>query len=88
MLLLSVTCSLANMKDYCHFPEEQTAMVDILDPPSLHQEHFPAEIDVYKVPHNRMKQLVSSITEKLPEIQVRFVTNIRWFLKLSVPGVS
>ena len=83
-----IAVALANMKVYSQFPEEQTAMVDILDPPSLHQEHFPAEIDVYKVPHNRMKQLVSSITEKLPEIQVRFVTRIRWFSLLSVPGVS
>jgi len=43
-------------------------MVDVLDS-SLHNEQFPAEIDVYKVPHNRMKQLVSSITKTLPEIQ-------------------
>ena len=44
-------------------------MVDVLKPSFLH-EQFPAEIDVYRVPHNRMKQLVSSISEKLPEIQV------------------
>lgn len=44
-------------------------MVDVLES-SFHQEHFPPEIDVYKVPHNRMKQLVTSISEKLPEIQV------------------
>lgn len=43
-------------------------MVDVLEPSFLH-EQFPAEIDVYRVPHNRMKQLVSSISEKLPEIQ-------------------
>jgi len=43
-------------------------MVDVLES-SFHQEHFPPEIDVYKVPHNRMKQLVTSISEKLPEIQ-------------------
>lgn len=42
--------------------------MDILDS-SLHDERFPAEIDVYKVPHSRMKQLVSSITRTLPEIQ-------------------
>ena len=44
-------------------------MVDILDSRSLHQEQFPAEIDVYKIPHDRMKQLVTEIMEKLPEIQ-------------------
>ena len=31
--------------------------MDILDS-SLHDERFPAEIDVYKVPHSRMKQHV------------------------------
>ena len=43
--------------------------MNILEP-SFHLEQFPPEIDVYKIPHNRMKQLVSTITEKLPEIQV------------------
>ena len=60
-------------------------MADILSSP-LHQEQFPAEIDVYKIPHNRMKQLVSSITEALPEIQVgciakdiyKSINNISW----------
>ena len=43
-------------------------MVDVLSS-SSHHEQFPAEIDVYKVPHNRMKQLVNSILRTLPEIQ-------------------
>ena len=43
--------------------------MNILEP-SFRLEQFPPEIDVYRVPHDRMKQLVSTITEKLPEIQV------------------
>jgi len=43
-------------------------MVEVLGP-SLHQESFPPEIDVYRVPHNRMKQLVTSMMQILPEIQ-------------------
>jgi len=42
--------------------------MNILEP-SFRLEQFPPEIDVYRVPHDRMKQLVSTITEKLPEIQ-------------------
>jgi len=43
-------------------------MVEVLGP-SLHQESFPPEIDVYRIPHNRMKQLVTSVMQILPEIQ-------------------
>jgi len=43
-------------------------MVDVLGP-SVHQETFPPEIDVYRVPHNRMKQLVTSVIQILPQIQ-------------------
>eukprot|EP00092_Neocalanus_flemingeri_P033051 GFUD01035945.1.p1 GENE.GFUD01035945.1~~GFUD01035945.1.p1 ORF type:complete len:508 (+),score=92.08 GFUD01035945.1:50-1525(+) len=43
-------------------------MVEILGP-SIHQESFPPEIDVYRIPHNRMKQLVTSVMQILPEIQ-------------------
>ena len=43
--------------------------MNILEP-SFRLEQFPPEIDVYRVPHDRMKQLVTTITEKLPEIQV------------------
>ena len=43
--------------------------MNILEP-SFRLEQFPPEIDVYRVPHDRMKQLVSTISEKLPEIQV------------------
>jgi len=43
-------------------------MVEVLGP-SLHQENFPPEIDVYRIPHHRMKQLVNSVTKILPEIQ-------------------
>eukprot|EP00090_Calanus_glacialis_P001468 TRINITY_DN11052_c0_g1_i1.p1 TRINITY_DN11052_c0_g1~~TRINITY_DN11052_c0_g1_i1.p1 ORF type:complete len:493 (-),score=122.63 TRINITY_DN11052_c0_g1_i1:118-1596(-) len=43
-------------------------MVEVLGP-SLHQESFPPEIDVYRIPHNRMKQLVTSVIQILPEIQ-------------------
>jgi len=43
-------------------------MVEILGP-SVHRESYPPEIDVYRVPHNRMKQLVSSMMTTLPEIQ-------------------
>jgi len=43
-------------------------MVEVLGP-SLHQENFPPEIDVYRIPHHRMKQLVNSVTQILPEIQ-------------------
>jgi len=32
-------------------------------------EQYPPEIDVYKVPHDRMKELVNVINEKLPAIQ-------------------
>ena len=44
-------------------------MVEVLGP-SVHQESFPPEIDVYRIPHNRMKQLVTSVMQILPEIQV------------------
>jgi len=43
-------------------------MVEVLGP-SIHQENFPPEIDVYRIPHNRMKQLVTSVMQILPEIQ-------------------
>jgi len=43
-------------------------MVEVLGP-SLYQESFPPEIDVYRIPHNRMKQLVTSVMQILPEIQ-------------------
>ena len=35
-------------------------------------EQYPPEIDVYKVPHDRMKELVNVINEKLPAIQVSY----------------
>ena len=40
-------------------------------------EQYPPEIDVYKVPHDRMKELVNVINEKLPAIQVSYRHNIR-----------
>jgi len=43
-------------------------MVEVLGP-SIYQENFPPEIDVYRIPHNRMKQLVTSVMQILPEIQ-------------------
>jgi len=43
-------------------------MVDVLGS-SVHQESFPPEIDVYRIPHNRMKQLVTSVMQILPQIQ-------------------
>ena len=51
-------------------------MVEVLGP-SLHQENFPPEIDVYRIPHHRMKQLVNSGTKILPEIQVRYKSNFQ-----------
>ena len=50
-------------------------MLEVLGP-SLHQESFPPEIDVYRVPHNRMKQLVTSMMQILPEIQVKLKMNM------------
>ena len=47
-------------------------MITLESPGGVHLEHFPAEIDVYRVPHDRMKQLVTLINEKMPEIQVKY----------------
>ena len=49
---------------------EKYKMVEVLGP-SIYQENFPPEIDVYRIPHNRMKQLVTSVMQILPEIQVQ-----------------
>ena len=51
---------------------EKYKMVEVLGP-SIHQENFPPEIDVYRIPHNRMKQLVTSVMQILPEIQVGYI---------------
>jgi len=46
------------------------AMVEVLGPSqSTHRELFPPEIDVYRVPHTRMKELVVSVGEILPQIE-------------------
>ena len=55
---------------YNKISEKVQNMVEVLGP-SVHQESFPPEIDVYRIPHNRMKQLVTSVMQILPEIQVK-----------------
>lgn len=45
-------------------------MVEVLGPTqSPHRELFPPEIDVYRVPHSRMKELVVSVGKILPQIE-------------------
>lgn len=44
-------------------------MVEVLGPSCHKRENFPPEIDVYKVPHSRMKELVTSVEQILPQIE-------------------